>query len=50
VSLRRPHEALLAYQEYQRRLGRDDLIVAAWIRDLEARVPVRTASAAGASP
>lgn len=51
VALHRPREALVAYQEYQRRLGQEDLIVAAWIRDLEARLqpaapgPVRTASA-----
>jgi tetratricopeptide (TPR) repeat protein len=50
VSLRRPREALSAYQEYQRRSGQEDLIVAAWIRDLEARLPVRTASADGAAP
>ena len=53
VALHRPREALIAYQEYQRRVGQEDLIVAAWIRDLEARLqpaapgPVRTASAGG---
>jgi tetratricopeptide (TPR) repeat protein len=51
VALRRPREALAAYQEYQRRAGQEDLIVAAWIRDLEARMQpapdVRTASAQG---
>lgn len=55
VALHRPREALATYQEYQRRLGHEDLIVAAWIRDLEARLqpaasPVRTASAEGAAP
>lgn len=55
VALHRPREALTTYQEYQRRLGHEDLIVAAWIRDLEARLqpgasPVRTASAQGAAP
>ena len=57
VALHRPREALATYQDYQRRLGHEDLIVAAWIRDLEARlqpapapVPVRTASADGTAP
>lgn len=59
LALHRPREALAAYQEYQRRLGGEDLIVAAWIRDLESRLqapapdsaaPVRTASAGGAVP
>jgi tetratricopeptide (TPR) repeat protein len=54
VALHRPREALTTYQDYQRRLGHDDLIVAAWIRDLEARLQtpaqVRTASADGALP
>jgi tetratricopeptide (TPR) repeat protein len=52
VAMRRPREALAAYQEYQRRAGQEDLIVAAWIRDLETKVQpatdVRTASAQGA--
>ena len=54
VALHRPREALATYQEYRRRFGEDDLIVAAWIRDLEARLQpapgVRTASAQGAAP
>lgn len=54
VALHRPREALATYQEYQRKFGQDDLIVAAWIRDLEARLQaapaVRTASMQGAAP
>jgi tetratricopeptide (TPR) repeat protein len=55
VALHRPRDALAAYREYQRRLGKEDLIVAAWIRDLEARLQpaapsLPTASAQGGAP
>lgn len=38
VALHRPREALGAYRSYQRIAGNDDLIVDAWIRDLESRL------------
>lgn len=38
VALHRPREALSAYREYQRLIGSDDVLVAAWIRDLETRL------------
>jgi tetratricopeptide (TPR) repeat protein len=49
VALHKPRDALAAYREYQRLAGKDDLLVAAWIRDLETRLQpapsaVRTAS------
>lgn len=56
LSLRRPDQALAAYREYQRLTGKDDLIVVAWIRDLESRMQappaplVRTATAEGRLP
>lgn len=54
VALHRPREALATYQEYQHRFGQDDLLVAAWIRDLEARVQdapaVHTASMRATAP
>lgn len=37
--LQRPQEALIHYREYQRITGGDKLIVAAWIRELEAQLP-----------
>ncbi len=45
VSMRRPQEALLQYRRYQQLSGKDDLIVTAWIKDLEtsnANVAVNT--------
>lgn len=55
VALHRPREALASYREYQQLVGKDDLIVAAWIRDLESRIQatpsaVRTAAAEGRMP
>jgi len=55
VALHRPREALVSYRDYQRLVGTDDLIVAAWIRDIESRLepkdaPVRTAAAEGRMP
>ncbi len=59
VALHRPREALVSYRDYQRLVGTDDLIVAAWIRDLESRLqppasaspsPVRTAAVEGRMP
>lgn len=38
VVLHRPREALASYRDYQRVRGSDDLIVSAWIRDLESRL------------
>lgn len=48
VYLRRPHEAVVAYRSY-REAGGADLIVEAWIRELEARHGTRTALS-GAAP
>lgn len=52
VALHRPREALIAYREYQRLIGSDDLLVAAWIRDLESRLqtPPKTTAVAEATP
>lgn len=53
VVLHRPREALASYRDYQRLAGRDDLIVAAWIRDLESRLqtpPPQHTAAAEAQP
>lgn len=55
VALHRPAEAIASYRDYQRLMGTDDLIVAAWIRDLESRMqpkdaPVRTAAVEGRMP
>ncbi len=55
VALHKPKDALASYREYQRLAGKDDLLVAAWIRDLETRLqpvasPVRTASVEGRMP
>ncbi|MDH4457857.1 MAG: tetratricopeptide repeat protein [Nevskia sp.] len=46
---RRPAEALQHYREYQRLTGGDRLIVAAWIKELEAQAPQPTAAAAPAA-
>ncbi|MES0874927.1 tetratricopeptide repeat protein [Sinimarinibacterium thermocellulolyticum] len=48
VYLQRPHDAVLAYRGY-RDAGGADLIVEAWIRELEARHGTRTAHS-GAAP
>jgi tetratricopeptide (TPR) repeat protein len=53
VVLHRPREALVAYRDYQRLAGGDDLIVAAWIRDLESRLQApaaKTTAVAEATP
>ncbi|MGQ0699798.1 MAG: tetratricopeptide repeat protein [Panacagrimonas sp.] len=53
VALHRPQEALASYREYQRLAGTDDLVVAAWIREIEARLqpaPAATTTVAGATP
>ena len=42
VALHRPREALNAYRNYQRIAGNDDLIVDAWIRELESRLQQST--------
>lgn len=49
VYLRRPHDAVAAYRSY-RALGGGDLIVEAWIRDLEARHGTQTAARSGGAP
>lgn len=46
VSMHRPAEALQYYRRYQELIGREDLIVTAWVRELESR-PAQLASAAG---
>ncbi|MBA4284596.1 MAG: hypothetical protein C0434_03575 [Xanthomonadaceae bacterium] len=46
VSMRRPADALVFYRRYQQLIGHEDLIVTAWVRDLEGR-PAQLASAAG---
>lgn len=48
VYLRRPHDAVAAYRGY-RDSGGTDLIVEAWIRELEARHGTRTALSGGSS-
>ena len=51
VVLHRPAEALTAYREYQRLSGADNLVVAAWIRDIETRLqPKPTTTVAEAGP
>lgn len=35
VSMHRPQEALVQYRRYQQLSGKDDLIVTAWIKDIE---------------
>lgn len=44
VVLHRPAEALSAYRDYQRLSGADNLVVAAWIRDIEARLQPKPAT------
>lgn len=48
VALRRPQDALFQYREYLRTSGKEDLIVSAWIKDLE--MTVGTTVASGATP
>lgn len=38
VALHRPRDALVSYRDYQRITGNEDLIVAAWIREIESRL------------
>ena len=48
VVMKRPQDALFQYREYQRTSGKDDLIVSAWIKDLE--MTAGTTVASGAAP
>jgi Flp pilus assembly protein TadD len=48
VGMRRPQDALSQYREYQRTSGKEDLIVTAWIKDLE--MTSGTTVASGAAP
>lgn len=50
VYLRRPQTALTHYRDYQRISGGERLIVAAWIRELEAQVPPPAPAAPAAAP
>ena len=52
VYTQRPADALSHYREYQRLAGDDKLIVTAWIRDLESRLPAPAPApaATGATP
>jgi tetratricopeptide (TPR) repeat protein len=54
VSLRRPQDAMVQYRNYQRVAGADNLIVSAWIKELETSASVaiaaRSAGSAGAMP
>lgn len=47
VSLRRPDDALVQYRRYQQLGGKGDLIVSAWIKDLENRNETLAANAGG---
>jgi tetratricopeptide (TPR) repeat protein len=49
VFLHRPDAALARYRDYQRLTGGDNLIVAAWIRDLESPAPGNPVATAGAA-
>lgn len=46
VSLRRPQQAVAAYREYLKYAGMEDLIVTAWINELETAAPVVRAGVA----
>lgn len=46
VSLRRPQQAVAAYREYLKYAGMEDLIVSAWIKELETAAPVVRAGVA----
>jgi tetratricopeptide (TPR) repeat protein len=48
VAMRRPQDALFHYREYQRTSGKQDLIVSAWIKELE--MTAGTTVASGALP
>jgi len=48
VSMRRPQDALSQYREYLCVAGKEDLIVTAWVKDLESTAGVTVAS--GAAP
>lgn len=48
VSMRRPQDALVQYRRYQELSNSQDLIVSAWVRDLESRGPVVADSGRGA--
>lgn len=48
VAMRRPQDALSQYREYQRTSGKEDLIVSAWIKDLE--MTAGTTVAIGGAP
>lgn len=48
VSMHRPQDALPLYRRYQALSGNQDLIVSAWVRDLEGRGPVVAAIGSGA--
>jgi Flp pilus assembly protein TadD len=50
VSLRRPQEALTQYRSYQEYAGKENLIVTAWIRELEATPTAAITVATGAPP
>lgn len=50
LSLKRPADALDEYRAYQRIAGSDRLIVSAWIRELEERLPQTPSPAPVASP
>jgi len=50
VYLKRPQDALNEYREYQRIAGPDRLIVTAWIRDLEDRLPPAAAPVVAPQP
>lgn len=47
LSMRRPRDALAQYRRYRQLSGKDDLIVAAWIKDLETSKAVVAANPAG---
>lgn len=48
VSMHRPQDALPLYRRYQALSGGKDLIVSAWVRDLESRGPVVADAGSGA--
>lgn len=50
VQLKRPQDALVEYREYQRLAGTDKLIVSAWIREIEDRLPKPAPAAASPAP
>ncbi len=48
LSMHRPQDALPLYRRYQELSGNQDLIVSAWVRELESRGPVVAAIGSGA--